>query len=172
MFQGYSNWCQVKQCSGLKQRFIIKPLITEKCKLCEIYRRMCNIYGESCFSIKKKFTNELKIVLPLQAWVEKTAHKVETHWFFIKEEVRVQWSIKNVMSIVFCDLKVLIIIDFLGKGVTVNNALYWLRQNSPYLLNDLGVYVYDIHILQVKSIWLPSKIFISHPESVILNETS
>ena len=29
---------------------------------------------------KKLFTNELDMSLPLQAWVEKAIHEIETHW--------------------------------------------------------------------------------------------
>ena len=44
---------------------VIKFLIAEKCKLCEVYRSMCDIYGEACFSQKKKLTNGLNMGLPL-----------------------------------------------------------------------------------------------------------
>ena len=37
--------------SSLDQRSVFKSLVAEKCKLCEIYRRMCNVYGEACFSL-------------------------------------------------------------------------------------------------------------------------
>ena len=37
----------------LKQRFVITFLVAENCKSCEIYRRMCDIYGETCFSKNK-----------------------------------------------------------------------------------------------------------------------
>ena len=42
------------------------------------------------------------------------------------------------MLTVFWDMKRHTPIDFLEKGITVNNASYDqpLRQNSPYLLND------------------------------------
>ena len=34
----------------IEQRSVIKYLLAEKCKACEIYRRMCDVYGEACFS--------------------------------------------------------------------------------------------------------------------------
>ena len=34
----------------IEQRSVIKYLLAEKCKQCEIYRRMCNVYREACFS--------------------------------------------------------------------------------------------------------------------------
>ena len=52
--------------STQKQRSVIKFLVAEKCKPCEIYRRMCDAYGEACFS-HKKITNEIKMSLLL--WV-------------------------------------------------------------------------------------------------------
>ena len=30
----------------------IKFLVTEKCKPYEIHRRMCDVYGEACFTLK------------------------------------------------------------------------------------------------------------------------
>ena len=38
------------QTEYLKQRSVIKFMVAEKCKPCEIYRRMCDEYGEACFS--------------------------------------------------------------------------------------------------------------------------
>ena len=52
-------------------------LVAEKCKPYEIYRRMCDVYGEAYFR-KKKFTNGLNVILPLQTWSQKTVHQVET----------------------------------------------------------------------------------------------
>ena len=69
---------QVK-CSRLEQRSIIKFLLAENCKPCEIYRRICDVYGEARFIKKKMFTNRLNMSLPQRGWVEKTVHGVETH---------------------------------------------------------------------------------------------
>ena len=55
-------------------RSVIKFLMVEEYKPHEIYRRMCDVYGEACFSKKKEFTNELNIGLLLSAWVKKTVH--------------------------------------------------------------------------------------------------
>ena len=38
------------ECSRLEQRSVIKCSVAEKCKPCEIYKRMCDVYGEVCFS--------------------------------------------------------------------------------------------------------------------------
>ena len=53
-------------CSSLEQRSVTKFLVAEKCKPYKIYRRMCDVYEEVCFSKKKKkkkkkkkFTNRL-----------------------------------------------------------------------------------------------------------------
>ena len=42
-----------KVCSKLEQRSAIKFLLAEKCKACEIYRRMYDVNGEAYFSPKK-----------------------------------------------------------------------------------------------------------------------
>ena len=39
--------------SSLEQRSVLKFLLFEKGKLCEIYRRIFDLYGEACFSQKK-----------------------------------------------------------------------------------------------------------------------
>ena len=57
------------ECSRLEQRSVIKFFLTKKCKLCVIYRKMCDVYREACFS-QKMFTNDHNIGLPPQALVE------------------------------------------------------------------------------------------------------
>ena len=70
----------------LEQRSVIKFLLAEKCKPCEIYRRLYNEYGEACL-VKKMFTNALNMILSIQAWVKQTVHGVEIHWLSSKEKV-------------------------------------------------------------------------------------
>ena len=53
------------ECTRLEQRSIIKFLLVEKCKPCEIYNRLCDVYGEAYFSKKKIFPNGLNVALPL-----------------------------------------------------------------------------------------------------------
>ena len=40
------------QCLKLEQRPVVKFLVAEKCKPCEIYRRMCVAYRQTSFSPK------------------------------------------------------------------------------------------------------------------------
>ena len=49
----------------IEQRSFIKYLLVVKCKPYEIYRRMCDVYGEACFS-QNMFTNGLNMGWPLQ----------------------------------------------------------------------------------------------------------
>ena len=44
--------------SRLEQRSVIKFLMADKCKPCEIYWRICNVYEEACFN-KKIFINRV-----------------------------------------------------------------------------------------------------------------
>ena len=53
------------ECSMFEQMSVVKCLVTKKCKPWEIYRGMCDVYGEARFS-QKKFTNGLNIGLPQQ----------------------------------------------------------------------------------------------------------
>ena len=39
-----------KEITRLEQRSVIKVLVVDKNKLCEVYRRMCDLYKEACFS--------------------------------------------------------------------------------------------------------------------------
>ena len=48
--------------SRFEQRSVKKFLVAEKCNPCEIYRRMCDVYREACFS-QKMFTNGLNMSL-------------------------------------------------------------------------------------------------------------
>ena len=54
------------ECSRLEQRFVMKYLVTEKCKLYDIYKRIYDVYGEQCYSQTKMFTIGLKMGLLLQ----------------------------------------------------------------------------------------------------------
>ena len=38
------------ECCKIEQSSVIKFWEVEKCKLCEIYARMCDVYGEAYFS--------------------------------------------------------------------------------------------------------------------------
>ena len=38
------------ECSSLEQRSVIKFLLAKMCKPCEVYKRMCHVYGEACFN--------------------------------------------------------------------------------------------------------------------------
>ena len=68
----------------------------------------------------------------------------EKHFNFpVTKKFQVQRSIKNVILTVFLDMKGTIAIDFLEKVAIVNSTSYCelLRENIPYLLNDLCIYV-------------------------------
>ena len=63
----------------LEQGSIIKHLVAEKCKPCEICPIKCNMYGEACFRKKiKNNKNVLNMALPRRTRVEMTVHGVET----------------------------------------------------------------------------------------------
>ena len=65
------------KCFRLYQRPVIKFLVVDKYKPCEIYWRMCDVYGDEIFF----GTNAYKLVkmsLPLQVGVKKLQKEVET----------------------------------------------------------------------------------------------
>ena len=67
------------QGSRLEQSYVIKFLVA-KCKPCEIYT-IFDVCWEARFCQK----NWLNVSLPLQTWVEKKIHNMETHWLSSKE---------------------------------------------------------------------------------------
>ena len=46
-------------CSSLNKLSFIIFLVAEKCKQREIWRKMCDVYAETCFRKKKIFINGL-----------------------------------------------------------------------------------------------------------------
>ena len=63
----------VPKFSKLEQMSFIKYLVVAKCKSCEIYRRMCDVYEEA-YSPNRIFINGLDTGLLWRAWVEQTVH--------------------------------------------------------------------------------------------------
>ena len=60
----------------------------------------------------------------------------------------------------------------LNNGVyLLMSCLYMYLYKYVYLILCTHTHTHT-HILPVKSIWQPSKIFISHPKNVIFNETN
>ena len=141
-------------CSKLEQRSVIKVLVTEKGKPSEIYRRMCDAYGEASFS-QKMFINSLNMSLPLRFWVEKTVHGMRAHWLSGNEKVPGSAVRKKVMLTVLLGHERPITNNFLEKDVTITSAFYCqpLKQNSPYLLNDSCICIF---------MWLYMKQLYSH----------
>ena len=100
--------------SRLEQRSIIKFFLEEKCKPCEMYRRMCDVYGKACFN-SRILTNELNMGLPLGTCAEKTVHEVKTYWHSGKVKVSAAVPVRRDMLAVFWDMKETNTIDFLEK---------------------------------------------------------
>ena len=65
------------------------------------YVKFTDVYGEACFN-QKMFTYGLNIDLPLQAWIKKTVHEVETYCL-LKKKFQVLQSVKEMMLTMFWD---------------------------------------------------------------------
>ena len=104
------------------------------------FTKECVMCTEKHVLVKKILTNELNMGLPLQVWVKKIAHGVETYGISRKEKFQALQSVKKVMltSGAWKNPS----LDFLEKGANVNSASYChlLHQNSPYLFNDPHIY--------------------------------
>ena len=129
-----------------EQRSFIKYLLVEKCKPCEIYRRMYDLYREAYFSqrnlhkwVKHRFATTI-LIQKDSPWSGKTLTLQQ------KKKLWVQQSVKKVMLTIIWDIKRPITFDLLEKIRTANSASFCqpLRQNSPYLLNDPSLYIFVI----------------------------
>ena len=58
-------------------------LMAEKCKPCEINRKMCDVYGEACFNQNNVY-KKAKYRVTITSLSQKTEHGVETHWLSCK----------------------------------------------------------------------------------------
>ena len=68
--------------SRLEQKSVINFLVTVKCKPCEIYSRICDVYWEAYFTQRNlnKWAKHRFITKSL-------SQKMETHWLTGKEKV-------------------------------------------------------------------------------------
>ena len=66
--------------SRLEQRSVVKFSMVEKCKPCQIFRRMCYAYGEACFTSFFKFLDRGIIY-----------YKLNYHDFEIRQALRVTY---------------------------------------------------------------------------------
>ena len=87
-----------------QQESLLKFLVAEKNKPCEISSRICDVYGDTYFS-----PNWLNMSLVLWAWVE-------THWLSGQEKVLSAAVSKGGHAVT---------IDLLELGATVNDTYYY-----------------------------------------------
>ena len=73
--------------SRLEQGSVIKFLVAEKCKPCEIYRRMLNVYGKVCSS-QKMFPNRLNCLKKV-----KIVFKMKTGQAGLHRLIHLKWSV-------------------------------------------------------------------------------
>ena len=122
----------------LENRLIVKFLLTENCKQCKIYWRMCHVYVETRF-IKRKYSQIGSTLVGHYEAQLKESIKWKQINSPVKKKFLAQQSIKKVMLTVFLDMKGPITFNlFQKKGLVINSGSYcqlW-KQNSPHLLND------------------------------------
>ena len=134
LFWGYSKWLQIR---GLEQWSIMKTLVCAKLVKFTKDSVMC---AEKHVSVKTIFTNGLNMGLP-------ELKRQSTKWKQINSPVKkkfwVQWSLKEVMRIVFWGMKELITIDFHENRATVNTASYCQPFGQIHLIEwPLFIYIY------------------------------
>ena len=145
LFQSHRNICSeaiqngsTSEGSKLKRKSVIKFLEAVKCKPCEIYRRICDVHREACFS-QKMFTNQLNMGLPLWTRVDKTVHRVEAHWLSIKKKFHPQSRLYWQSSGTWNNPSLLISFKNVWHSASYCQLLW---QNSSSLLNDTCVNIY------------------------------
>ena len=89
----------------MEQSSTIEILVGKKEKKKKIYRRIRNAFGKAKALVKKIFTNEMNMSLPLEDRVETAVHGVETHWVFKKRVFLAERSIKKARRTVFYEMK-------------------------------------------------------------------
>ena len=89
-----------------------------------MYRRMCDVYREACFSFKKSLQTGKTLGFLLRSFVEKTVHAGETHRLSGKKKFPMQQLVKKIILTIFLDLKELFTTDFLEKGATVKSTFH------------------------------------------------
>ena len=127
MFWGNSKWQQTKQSAPGKNRGLLWWLRSAN-HVKFTFRRMLDVYGEACFSLKY-LSNGLNFGLPQLARIEKTVHRIEIH-SLVKKMFWVQQSVKKILLTVFWGMKGPLTIDFLQKGCNCKERFLLLKQNS------------------------------------------
>ena len=121
MFWGYSKWHQIKQSApglyrGLSSNF--------QCLRSVKFMEECIISTKKCGWVKKSLQMDL-------TWVchyNPESKRLSIEWKYtnspVKKKFWAQLSEKNIISIIFWNMKKLITIDCLEKGATVKGAFF------------------------------------------------
>ena len=135
-------------------------MVAEKCKTWKIFRRMCDIKREACFS-PKLFTHKLNIDLPQLVRIEKTTRGGNTMTFWYGNVPNAAVSKEGQAD------------SFLAHEKTPHYWLLWKRcnwkqcfprQNSFYFLNDfiyIYIYIYRKATLGIVFLGLSTKRYFS-----------
>ena len=122
LFWSYLKWRKIRVLEAWTNRSVIKFLLAEKCKQCEICIKIRDVYREAGIS-QNMFTNRLNMSLRLQVWIEKTVMKRKYTDFQVKKKFWEQQSGKKVILTVFWGLEGHITINFHEKKSTVYSFL-------------------------------------------------
>ena len=138
LFSGTSRWRKLES-SRLEEMFLMIFLATERRKRCGIYQKMCDVYGEACFSQKYVY----KWAKP--GWVchyEPVSEGcVAMWWLFGEENVSVTVVSKECHAVLWKEKKNLSLL--LSLKMCSCDQLLW--QNSPYVtIVYIYIYIYTV----------------------------
>ena len=116
---------------SLNRGLSLNFLVAEKCKPCEIYRRMCEVYWEACFSWKNLY-KWAKHGFSTISRNQKIFHVEETHWLSGKKKFLLKMSVNKVMLAVFWDTKGPILISLTKESPWHNGESTGLQSWSEF----------------------------------------
>ena len=133
------------ECSRHEQRSVIKFLLAEKCKQYELYRRMCDVYGEACF--RKKYVYKwAKHGFTTVSSSQSIIHGIEILWHSGKEKVLgTVVNKEGHADAVLWDMKGPITIDFFEKGATIDDLgsiylIHWMTRTYKHTSIHTPIY--------------------------------
>ena len=106
------------ECSWLEQRSVMKFLVVKKRKPCEIYRRICDVYGEGIVYNWTKNGSVLK----------RQSMKWKHTYSLVKKKFWAQWPVKKVMLTVLISLKnvQLYAVQLIANSLGHIHLIFWM----------------------------------------------
>ena len=148
--------------SRLEQRSVIKFLLAEKCTSHEIFRRICEVYKERCFSQKRD--NHEFSTTALNRKDSSFSENSLSGSDKVSDAVDIKES--HIDSLLRHEGPITILI--LEEVATVNSASYCqlLRQNLPLILYGLCIYAGYTRVMDDLNFDLQKQVFVQYTRCI------